>query len=206
MLIDLSIKEFIEETASDSPAPGGGSISALSGAIAVSLAEMVANLTVGKKKYEDVEDSMKEILEKGEIYRKDLTDGIDEDTDAFNKVMSAFKLPKNTDEDKELRKLKIQEAMKNAALVPLKTAQKSYEFMKYIKNAITKGNSNAVTDAAVAAMMARTAVLGALYNVKINLGSIKDEEFKEQVSKKVTELEENVIEMEKEILSYVKEL
>ncbi|WDV45655.1 cyclodeaminase/cyclohydrolase family protein [Clostridiaceae bacterium M8S5] len=205
MLVDLNIKNFLAETASDSPAPGGGSISALSGAIAVSLGEMVANLTVGKKNYEAVDGEMKEILSAGEEARKALTDGVDKDTEAFNVVMSAFKLPKSTDEEKEIRKNKIQDAMKNAALVPLETAKKSFEFMKYIKLAVEKGNKNAVTDSAVAAMMARTAVLGALYNVKINLTSIKDESFRDDLSNQVKQLEKGAIEMEKDILKLVDE-
>ncbi|MCT4619709.1 MAG: cyclodeaminase/cyclohydrolase family protein [Marinisporobacter sp.] len=203
MLVNMNIKEFLDKTASNEPVPGGGSIAALSGAISAALTEMVSNLTIGKKKYVEVEEEMKTIKEEAEKYRMKFVEDIDKDSDAFNEVMKAFKLPKETEEEKEARKATIQEATKKAALVPLEVAKDAFEIMNIIKKIVVKGNQNAVTDGAVAAMMARTAVLSALYNVKINLGSIKDEAFVEKVTKEVKELEEQVEKVEKDILSKV---
>lgn len=204
MLIDMNVKEFLEKTASNSPVPGGGSVAALSAGVAAALAEMVANLTVGKKGYEDAQEEMKEIVIKGANYRNEFVKDIDKDSDAFNEVMAAFKLPKETDEEKEARKNAIQAGSKNATLVPLLVAKNAFEMMEIIEKVVKKGNKNAVTDGAVAAMMARTAVLSALYNVKINLGSIKDESFVEEVTKQMEELEAKVGEVESRILSKVK--
>ncbi|QXM06572.1 cyclodeaminase/cyclohydrolase family protein [Crassaminicella indica] len=203
MLVNMNIKEFLEKLASNEPVPGGGSVAALSAAVSIALMEMVANLTIGKKKYMEVEEEMKSIKKDAEKYRSRFIEYIDKDSDAFNDVMKAFKLPKETDEEKETRKTAIQEATKKAALVPLEVAKDAFEIMKTIEKIVVKGNQNAVTDGAVAAMMARTAVLSALYNVKINLGSIKDTEFVEEVAKEVKELEENVENIEKDILSKV---
>ncbi|EOC99980.1 cyclodeaminase/cyclohydrolase family protein [Caldisalinibacter kiritimatiensis] len=204
MLSDMSIKEFLNKTASSSPVPGGGSVAALSASISAALSEMVANLTIGKKKYENVEDEMKELTKSFSQLRDKFMHNIDKDADAFDRVMRAFKLPKDTEEEKKIRKVEIQEAFKEAALVPLDVAKEAFEMMPNILEIIKKGNKNAVTDGAVSAMLARTAVLSALYNVKINLGSIKDEEFVEKVNKEVKELEDKVVEMEKEILKEAK--
>ncbi|QZY54230.1 cyclodeaminase/cyclohydrolase family protein [Crassaminicella profunda] len=203
MLVNMNVKEFLDKTASNEPVPGGGSIAALSGAISAALTEMVSNLTIGKKKYAEVEEEMKVIREKAEKYRTKFVEDIDKDSDAFNEVMKAFKLPKETDEEKQARKTTIQEATKKATLVPLEVGKDAFEIMTIIEKIVVKGNQNAVTDGAVAAMMARTAVLSALYNVKINLGSIKDEAFVEKVTKEVKELEEQVGKVEKHILSKV---
>ncbi|PAB59318.1 cyclodeaminase/cyclohydrolase family protein [Anaeromicrobium sediminis] len=203
MLADLNVKEFLNKTASNEPVPGGGSIAALSGGIAAALTEMVANLTVGKKKYVEVEEEMKEIAKKAEEFRTEFVLDIDRDSDAFNEVMDAFKLPKETDEDKAKRREAIQAGSKSASLVPLSVAKKALEIMEIIEVVVVKGNQNAVTDGAVAAMMSRTAVLSALYNVKINLGSIKDEAFVEEVSAQVEEIESKVEEVEKRILGKV---
>ncbi|WP_069649810.1 cyclodeaminase/cyclohydrolase family protein [Caloranaerobacter ferrireducens] len=203
MLQDLNLKEFLEKTASKSPVPGGGSVAALSASLSASLIEMVGNLTIGKKGYEDVEDEMKEIVSICSKYREKFVNDIDRDSDAFNKVMAAFKLPKDTEEEKAARKKSIQESFKTAALVPLEVAEDAFKLLEFAAKVVEKGNKNAVTDGAVAAMMARTAVLSALYNVKINLGSIKDEEFVSKVSKQVESLESQVNNIEKEILSKV---
>lgn len=203
MLGDKTIKAFLEETASKSPVPGGGSIAAMSAATAAALTAMVANLTIDKKGYEASQEHMKELLSNMPNNRIDFIEDIDRDAEAFNKVMAAFKLPKATDEEKKIRKDTIQESMKNAASVPLEVARKAFEMMEQITTVVEKGNKNAVTDGAVAAMMARTSVLSALFNVKINLSSIKDEEFVKRVSDEVYELERKVNELEKEILSKV---
>ncbi|WZL73809.1 cyclodeaminase/cyclohydrolase family protein [Clostridiaceae bacterium 35-E11] len=203
MLAEMNVKAFLDKTASNDPVPGGGSIAALSSAVAAALTEMVANLTIGKKKYVEVEEEMKEIAKIAAECRAKFVADIDKDSDAFNEVMDAFKLPKETDEEKESRKAAIQEATKKAALVPLEVAQDAFKIMEIIEKVVVKGNQNAVTDGAVAAMMARTAVLSALYNVKINLGSIKDEAFVEKVSKEVEALESKVGKVEQDILSKV---
>ena len=203
MLANLSITDFLEKTAFRAPVPGGGSVAALSAAAAAALAEMVANLTIGKKGFESVEAEMKEIASIAKDYRKKLTVDIDRDSDAFDAVMAAFRLPKNTEEEKNKRKHAIQEAFKIASLVPLEVAKSAYGIMDLAEKAVLKGNKNAVTDATVAAMMARTAALSALYNVRINLSSIKDVDFVGVITEQVTELETVVEKSEKEIRSHV---
>lgn len=203
MLSNMTVKEFLNETASNSPVPGGGSIAALSAGASAALASMVANLSIGKKGYEEVEEEMKEIAKEGELLRNKLVEDIDRDADSFFKVMNAFKLPKETDEEKKERTRVIQESFKEAASVPLEVAKTAYKIMDLSEKVVEKGNKNAVTDGAVSAMMARTAVLSALYNVKINLGSIKDEAFVAQLKKEVEELESKVCKREKEILDKV---
>lgn len=204
MLADKTLKKFLEETASNSPVPGGGSVAALSAGLAAALTEMVANLTIGKKGYEGLEKEMESIVKEVSGYRQRFIEDIDRDSDSFNEVMEAFKLPKGTEEEKEIRKNSIETAMKNAALVPLEVAKRALNIMSFAEKVIEKGNKNAVTDGAVAAMMARTAVLSALYNVKINLGSIKDAEFVERVGKEVERIEEKAWKVEKDLLEKVR--
>lgn len=203
LLVDKSVREFIDQTSQNCPVPGGGSIAALSAASAAALASMVASLTIGKKGYEDSEVEMKEVFEEANKYKEKFIEYIDEDSEAFHGVMDAFKLPKNNDEEKAARKETIQNALKHAAETPFKIAEDAYKLMEYSEKAVEKGNKNAVTDGAVSAMMARSAVLSALYNVKINLSSINDSEFVAEFEKKVSALETNVVEREKQILSKV---
>ncbi|MCT4687274.1 cyclodeaminase/cyclohydrolase family protein [Vallitalea sp.] len=203
MLIDKSVSQFLDATASNDPVPGGGSIAANSGATAAALVEMVANLTIGKKKYEDVNDEMKDISKKANALRQQLLKYVDIDSEAFNRVMNAYKLPKDTEEQKIVRKMTIQNAMKYAASVPLEVAKKSYDIMELSMRVVESGNKNAVTDGAVSVMMARTAVLSALYNVKINLLSIKDNIYVEKIDREVSWLKINVINKEKEILGKI---
>ncbi len=204
MLIDQNVKQFVETTASNEPVPGGGSIAALSGALGAALAGMVANLTVGKKKYVEVEEEMKALVEEAACLQDKLVNLIDKDAASFDDVMKAFKMPKETDEEKAARTAEVQKGMKYAASVPLETAETAFEIMKLAEAAVVKGNSNAVTDGAIAAMMGRTAVLGAILNVRINLGSIKDEAFVEELAKKCDALEAEVQKRETEILAQVK--
>jgi formiminotetrahydrofolate cyclodeaminase len=200
MLAKLSVVEFLEKTASSDPVPGGGSIAALSAALAASLSEMVANLTMGKKDYAPAEEEMKMISKEASRYRNKLSQDIDKDSDAYRQVIAAFKLPKDTEEKKEQREQAIQVGLKQAALVPLGVAKDAFKIIDLAKQVVKKGNKNAVTDGAVAAMMARTAVLSALYNVKINLGSIKDSAFVDDVLKQIQHLEVEITEKEKEVL------
>ena len=174
MLADLTVKDFLDKVACSDPVPGGGSIAALNGALASSLSTMVARLTVGKKGYEVSE----EVMQHAQTITLRLLDEfmalIDKDSAAYNEVFACFKLPKTTDEEKAARSAAIQKATKQAALVPLEVARKALDMMSVIADVARLGNRNAVTDACVAMMSARTAVLGALLNVRINLGSLKD--------------------------------
>ena len=200
-LTDLSIKEFLVKTASNSPVPGGGSIAALSAAVAASLSEMVARLTIGKDGYDAFEEDMKKIAKDAADYRNKLIKDIDRDSNAYNNVMAAFKLSKGTEQEQKNRKRAIQEALKNASLVPLDVAKDAFKIIELAEKVVKYGNESAVTDAAVAVMMARTAVLSALYNVKINLVSIKDKDFIEKVRKEIKHMESEIIDKEREILS-----
>jgi len=202
-LADLSIKEFLAKTASGSPVPGGGSVAAMSAAIAASLTEMVANLTIGKKGYEATEEQMKGIAKDAAEYRNKLVKNIDRDSDAYNDVLAAFRLPKGSEQEENIRKQAIQDTFKNASLVPLDVAKNAFKIIELAELVVKHGNKNAVTDGAVAVMMARTAVLSALYNVKINLSSIKDKNFVERIRKDVTSLESEIENKEREILSGV---
>ncbi len=204
MLTDQKITDFLQQTASGTPVPGGGSVSALSAALGAGLTEMVANLTVGKKNYEAVEGEMKKISETAANLRKKLTAEVDNDATAYQGVLAAFKLPQTTEAEKETRSRAIQEAMKNAARVPLGVAYDALQVMDLAETVIRSGNRNAVSDGAVGAMMARTAVRGALFNVKINLVSVKDKAFVKEMMQEANKLEQRVQEREKEILAYVR--
>jgi formiminotetrahydrofolate cyclodeaminase len=203
LLTDQTISDFLRQTASGTPVPGGGSVSALSAALGAGLTEMVANLTVGKKNYEAVESEMKEISATAANLRKKLTAEVDNDANAYQGVLAAFKLPQTTKAEKEQRTRAIQEAMKNAARVPLGVAYDALQVMDLAERVIRSGNRNAVSDGAVGAMMGRTAVRGALFNVKINLASVKDKAFVEEMIREANKLEQRVQAREKEILSYV---
>lgn len=201
MLTDLTLTEFLEKIASHSPVPGGGSIAALSAAIAASLSEMVAHLTIGKKGYEALEEEMQEIAKDAFQYRERLIRTIDKDSNAYNDVMAAFKLPKGTELERNNREGAIQEALINATLVPLDVARDAFKIIELAGKAVKQGNKNAVSDAAVAVMMARTAALSALYNVKINLASIKDANFVEEIREEIKHMESEIVNREREILS-----
>ena len=203
MLSDLKITEFLERTASSDPVPGGGSISALGAALAAALSEMVASLTIGKKGYETYEKEMLEIVQKAGSLRDKLTKDIDRDSDAYGQVLVALRLINDTEEHRNKRSQAIQDGLKQAALIPLSVAKDASELLDLAGKVATKGNKNAVTDAAVAAMMARTAILGALLNVKINLKSIKDLSFVKDVMDQVKELELRVAHREKNILDQI---
>lgn len=203
MLKDLSIKDFVAETSSDSPAPGGGSVSALAAAQAAALLGMVANLTVKSKKYESVHEEMKKYVEELKEYELDFVEDIDRDSNSFNGVMAAFKLPKDTEEEKQKRSAVIQEEYKKAANVPLEVGLKTLKLLDYAKPLIERGNSNAITDVGVGLLNLRLAATGAFYNVKINLGSIKDEEYVAETKKKMADALERV---NSEVDAYIKEI
>lgn len=171
-LADLTVKGFLDKTAGSDPVPGGGSISALNGAVAAALAEMVANLTIGRKKYMEVEAVMQELAPHFATLREQMVTDIDRDSNAYDRVFAAFKLPKETDEEKQVRKEAIQRETKYAAEVPMEVARAAAAAMPAIAEVAHKGNQNAVTDACVAMMCARNAVLGALLNVRIDRKSV----------------------------------
>jgi formiminotetrahydrofolate cyclodeaminase len=202
-LADLSIKEFLAKTASGSPVPGGGSVAALSACLAASLAEMVANVTIGKKGYETAHEQMKNVAQNATDCRDDLIKDIDKDSAAYNEVLSAFRLPKESEQEKKDRNRAIQDAFKNASLVPLGVAKKALRIIELAEKVLRHGNKNAATDGAVAVMLARTAVLAASYNVKINLPSIRDVDFVEEIKKDVEKLDSVIEKKEREILSLV---
>jgi len=202
-LTNLSIKDFLAKTASGSPVPGGGSIAALSAAIAASLAEMVAHLTIGKKGFEENKEQMEYIIKEATDYRNKLMNDIDRDSDAYNDVLTAFRLPKSNEQEEKNRKQAIQDALKNASLVPLRVAKNAFRIIELAEKVVKHGNKNAVTDGAVAVMMARTAVLSALYNVKINLSSINDAAFVEKIRKDIARLESEIEKKERKILSFL---
>ena len=204
MLTELTIKEFINKVISNDPVPGGGSVSALNGALAGALAAMVANLTIGRKKYAEVNDIMVELSSRFEKLSSRLIEDVDRDSDAYNRVFAAFKMPKETDEEKQARSEAIQRETKYAAQVPMEVARAVYEVLPMIDTVAQKGNSNAVTDACVSMMCARTAILGALLNVRINLTSIKDEEFVKAMSEEADAIEAHTILQEQALLEYAK--
>jgi len=203
LLANLKITEYLEKAAAGTAVPGGGSVAALNASLAAGLTEMVANLTIGKKGYEAVEEEMNDIVGKTTELREKLTAAIDRDAEAYSEVMAAFKLPKATDQEKGLRSLEIQKAFKHAALVPLEVAHHAVEVIDLAGRAVDSGNKNAVTDGLVAAMNARTAALAALYNVKINLGSIEDDEFVKKLTRKINDLEQQAKTKEQKILANV---
>jgi len=183
-----NIQHFLNEVASNSPAPGGGSVSALSGAIGAALISMVANLTLGKKKFKDEEPLMKEILENASRVKTDLVKLMEEDTAAFNEVADVFKMPKDTEEQKEKRKKAMQEALKHATMVPFTTMEKAVYMLMQYERALGHTNPSTASDFGVGILCLETALKGAWLNVKINLDGIEDESFVQEYEKKSKEL------------------
>ena len=204
-LTDLTVKGFLDTTAGKDPVPGGGSISALCGSIAAALTEMVAGLTIGKKKYAEVEEQMKQLVERVQEIRHQLILDVDRDSEAYNVVFAAFQMPKETDEQKAARSAQIQEATKIAANVPMEVARRVYSLLSDIEEVVSNGNQNAVTDGCVAMMSARNAIIGALFNVRINRTSIKDEQYVADMTAEADRLEREVIEREAKVIEYTKE-
>lgn len=180
-LQDLTINEFLEKTYGSDPVPGGGSVSALCGSLAAALGQMVTALTIGRKKYADVEEDMLRLAPEMEEARNKFVNFIDEDAAAYQVVFDAFKLPKSTDEEKAVRKEAIQKATLAAALVPLEVARTAVGIMDGIQEIAVKGNKNAITDCCVAMMCARTAAFGAILNVRINLAGLDDRDVASQL-------------------------
>ncbi len=201
MLIDKSITDFLADLKSDSPAPGGGSAAALSGAIGAALGIMVANLTVGSAKYEIVHDQCRRLTFDFEERLAALEKYIDEDTKAFNEVMKAYKLSKHTEEEKQMRTKVIQESLKAASTLPFTVAEACLDVLELSVKILSIGNANAASDAAVAGRMAEAAMWSAIYNVRINLGSIKDADF---VAAMINRVEDLIVQSEALMAQLVK--
>lgn len=201
MYVEKPMRHYIDKLASSSPEPGGGSASALVGSLAAALVGMVGNLTTGKEKYKGVQAEIEDLLQKTEAVRADLQRLVQEDTEAFSAVSAAYKLPKETEEQKKLRSAKIQEGLKGAATqVPFEICEKSLDVARLSKTAAEIGNVGAVSDAGVAALFADACAQAAAMNVKINLNAIRDEAFTtakwvrvQEVLKEVGALREEVV-------------
>ena len=204
-LVSMTLTDFADETASESPAPGGGSISAYVGSLGISLATMVANLSSHKKGWDTRWEEFSNWAEKGQKIKDELTKLVDLDTAAFNKIMSAFSLPKGTEEEKAARKQAIQDATKFAIEVPFKVMQLSYDSLEIIKAMAEIGNPNSVSDAGVGALCARSSVIGAFMNVRINASGYDDKTFVNDIIAKGKEIENKTIALEAEILKVVNE-
>ncbi len=202
-LISKPVNDFLDDLASSSPAPGGGSVSALAGALGASLVSMMCHLTLGKKKYADVEEDVKIILSKSEKLRDQLTSLIDKDTVAFNLVMTAFAMPKETDEQKEARAKAVESATKQATMVPFLVMQMSQDAVTLCEEIASKGNVHAISDAGVAAAMIAASCRGAYYNVRINLTSLKDTDFIEDIKAQSTDILDEVEFKSKRITAFV---
>lgn len=202
-LVDLTCRGFADETASESPAPGGGSISAYLGALGASLAAMVANLSSHKAGWDDRWEEFSDHAVAAQTLKEELLRLVDEDTNSFNRVMDAFGLPKTTDEEKAVRSAAIQEATKYATEVPFITMQKAFESFAVIRAMAETGNPNSVTDAGVGALCARSAVIGAFLNVKINAAGLKNRAFADDIIARGAEIERLAIAAESEIMAIV---
>ena len=203
LLVDMSCTAFANETASESPAPGGGSISAYLGALGAALGTMVANLSAHKPGRDERWEEFSVWAEKGETLKNDLLYLVDEDTRSFNRIMNAFGLPKKNEEEKAIRSQAIQDATRYAIEVPFKTMQKAFEVFEICEAMVDSGNPNSVSDAGVGALCARSAVLGAFLNVKINASSLKDKTFADNILAEAEKLQQAAQEKEQAILNKV---
>lgn len=207
MLDQKTVRGFINELGSNSPAPGGGSVAALGASLSSALGAMVFNLTVGKKAYNEYSNEEKNLVDKSLeeclLLEDKFLDLMNKDTEAFLVLMSAFKLPKETEEEKKLRSLKIKEGNQIALEIPLSVAEEAYKIYEYVKIAAKLGNKNAISDAGVSALMLQASIESAILNVKINLSSVKDETYKEEIKTRCNELVEQGRLKRDEILSVV---
>ena len=199
------VTTFLDELASSAPAPGGGSVAALSGALGAALVSMVCNLTVGKKKYADVQEDIQALLERSEALRYELIDLLEADVQVYTSVSKAYKMPRQTEEEKAARRAAIQAALKGATDVPMKVAEACVKVLDLCTPAAEKGNVNAVSDAGVAALMAEAGLRSAALNVLINLGAIKDEDFVERERARLDALLEGKSELKEKIYKLVVE-
>jgi len=194
-LAELTVKAFTDELASSSPAPGGGSVAALAASLGSALSSMVGRLTVGKEKYKENWESMEKVIESGDALKERFLKLMEEDTEAFNDFMAAMKMPKDTEEQKAARSKAMQEGLKKAVQVPLETLKACRTLAEIAITAAEKGNPNAITDAGTAALLAKAAGIAAAYNVRINLGSIKDEAFVSETNQVVKEALDSIFDL-----------
>jgi formiminotetrahydrofolate cyclodeaminase len=204
MNASITIHDYLANLSSSSPTPGGGNVSALCGVLACSLGMMVCNLTIGKKKYADVENEMKETLTQLEVIKAELLKLAEEDNAAFSKVMEAFKLPKGTDEEKNKRTEQIDEATFQAAIVPSRVIETCRTVIPFIETIITKGNQNSLSDAGVAASLLKTASEGAFLNVMINCASLTNKILGKELMKKSEVLLDEIKTNAEEIIKNIK--
>jgi glutamate formiminotransferase/formiminotetrahydrofolate cyclodeaminase len=202
-LIDYTVKGFADETASESMAPGGGSISAYVGALGVSLGTMVANLSAHKPGWDEKWEFYSKWAEKGQYYKKELLFLVDEDTNAFNKIIDGFRMPKSTPEEVKIRKEAIENATKYATEIPFKVMETSYSSMEVMMAMAKEGIQNSLSDAGVGALCARTAVIGAYFNVRINAKDIKDRVFAESILSKAKEIYEKTKILENKMIELI---
>lgn len=202
-LIDLTLKDFSDETAAESMAPGGGSISAYVGTLGIALGTMVANISGHKQGWDDKWEYFSEWATKGQAYKKTLLHLVDEDTNAFNKIIDGFRMPKETDEEKQLRTEAIENATKYATEVPFKVMETAYQSLEVMQAMLTNGLQSSLSDGAVGVLCAKAAVTGAYFNVKINAKDIKDRVFAENIIKKAEILYQKTIAIEQETIALI---
>ena len=205
-LLQLNIKDFINILGSDAPAPGGGSSAALVGAIGIALTNMVANLTLNREQYKDQEELMKSILDDAKEISCSLVKAIERDTQVYNDLTTVFKMPKNTEEEKALRKAALDKALKDCTLVPFEIMSFGLQSLKVTEKAVGRSNTNAISDLGVAAINLKAAIQGAWLNVAINIQSIKDKEFVEEYKTKGLNILEEAIPIADKIYDEVKEI
>ncbi len=202
-LVEMKLTDFIDEVSRESPAPGGGSIAALAGALGASLSSMVSNLTANKRGSEDVDEILNKAAEECQQIKEELVKAVDEDTNAFNAYMNARRLPNKTAEEKKAREDTMQAGLKQAVLVPLNTAKQSYRAIEIAEVVAKNGNANSITDVGVGAQSAYTGMLGGIYNVLINLKDIKDQKFVDEMKKTCAELKSNAQKKLNNVLGFV---
>lgn len=205
MYIEKPMRFFLDRLCSNSPAPGGGSASALTGATAASLSGMLAALTVNKKGYEQVKPEMEEILSKAESLKEELLDLLQKDTEAFNDASKAFKLPKGTEDEKKRREKAVEEGLKKATEVPLNIMEKSLEVARLAKRVLKKGNEMAISDGAISALLAEAAAIGAMINVRINFSWMKDKEYIAETENKLGVILEEIRQIKEDAVTYTLE-
>lgn len=201
MLGNLTVREFVDTVASDAPVPGGGSVSALVGGIGSALLEMVSNLTIGRKKYAEYEEEMIKLRIEVMELKDELLTLMEKDSESYEEVMKCYSMPKSTDEEKEERSASIQQCLYEAALTPLEVAKTCLRALEKVTDVLTMGNVNAYSDAKVAAVMLRSALYGACYNVQINVESLKDQEKAAMLSEEICLLREQADALEAEALA-----
>lgn len=203
MLVKHTIEEFSSVLSSNSPAPGGGSVAALSGALGADLVSMVCNLSIGKEEFSASNDALTDVLAKARGLSQSLLERVDLDTEAFNGVMAAFKMPKATDEEKKSRGEAIQAGYKNAIQSPLGIARECLDVLKLAETLLGRSNTNALSDLGVASQQAHAGLEGAIMNVKINLPSIKDAEYSRVTAAEIATLLDQGSEVARKVYDYV---